>query len=67
MEPVINRGRPSRPGSTKQEMRDIGWFRDMNGDRVPDTISNVTVGGTNLLGGASAQVTWVNGGGFPAM
>ena len=41
----------------------IGWYRDVNGDRVPDTISDVTVS-PNLLEGGSGQVTWVNGGGF---
>jgi hypothetical protein len=64
MEPVINRGLPIDLDLTRQQMRDIGWYRDVNGDRIPDTISNVTVSGTSLLAGSSAQVTWVNGGGF---
>ncbi|HEV7700378.1 MAG TPA: Calx-beta domain-containing protein, partial [Pyrinomonadaceae bacterium] len=64
MEPVINRGLPTDLDLTRQQMRDIGWYRDVNGDRIPDTISNVTVSGTNLQVGSSAQVTWVNGGGF---
>jgi hypothetical protein len=63
MEPIINRGLALDLDLTKQQLRDIGWYRDVNGDRVPDTISNVTVS-PNLLEGGSGQVTWVNIGGF---
>jgi hypothetical protein len=64
MEPNITVGLPLTLDLTRQEMRDIGWYRDVNGDRQADTITNVAVSGTNLPVGSSAQVTWTNGGGF---
>ncbi|MBV9217545.1 MAG: hypothetical protein JO053_15365, partial [Acidobacteria bacterium] len=64
MEPIINTGLPLDLDLTKQQLRDIGWYRDVNGDRVPDTISSVAVNGTTLQPGTTATVTWVNGGGF---
>jgi hypothetical protein len=63
MEPNITTGLPLTLDLTRQEMRDIGWYRDVNGDRAADTISNLSIAG-NVTVGSSAQVTWTNGGGF---
>lgn len=64
MEPAINAGLPLNLDLTRQLMRDIGWFRDSNGDRIPDTITNVSVGGANLTTGSVTSVTWTNTPGF---
>ena len=41
MEPNINHGLPINLDLTRQQMRDIGWYRDTTADLVPDTINNV--------------------------
>jgi hypothetical protein len=64
MEPAINTNLPLDLDLTRQQMRDIGWFRDADGDRVPDTISNVSPSGGTLTIGSSAAVTWNNSAGF---
>ncbi len=42
MEPEINLGLPTNLDLTRQQMRDIGWYRDTNGDLVPDSVDSVT-------------------------
>lgn len=64
MEPNITAGLPLDLDLTRQQMRDIGWYRDMNGDRVPDTIVNITPGGGSVAPGSAATITWTNTGGF---
>lgn len=64
MEPVINLGLPLTLDLTRQQMRDIGWFRDSNGDRVADTITNVQPSSGTFNAGDSQTITWTNGGGF---
>lgn len=64
MEPNITIGLPLTLDLTRQQMRDIGWYRDTNVDLVPDTIINVQTSGGNLAVGSQAAVTWTNTGGF---
>ena len=64
MEPSITIGLPLSLDLTKQQMRDIGWFRDANGDRIPDSISSISAGAANLLPGSQTSVTWNNTVGF---
>ncbi len=64
MEPAINYNLPLTLDLTRQQMRDIGWYRDTNLDLVPDTITNVSPGANNLTVGSTATVTWTNTGGF---
>ncbi len=64
MEPAINTGLPLNLDLTRQQMRDIGWFRDANGDLVPDTISNVSAEGANLTSGSPTSVSWNSTSGF---
>ncbi|MBV9242370.1 MAG: hypothetical protein JO314_10215, partial [Acidobacteria bacterium] len=64
MEPAINSGLPLDLDLTRQQMEDIGWYRDSNNDGVPDTITNVSTAGSQLTIGSTATVTWNNGGGF---
>lgn len=64
MEPNINIGLPLTLDLTRQEMRDIGWYRDTNADLVPDRITTVTPSGGTLTPGSGRTVTWTNTGGF---
>lgn len=64
MEPSINSGLPTDLDLTRQQMRDIGWYRDTTADLVPDTITNVSPSGNSILIGSSVNVTWANNGGF---
>lgn len=64
MEPAINLGIPLTLDLTRQQMRDVGWYRDSNGDGVADTITAVSPSGNTILAGSSATITWANGGGF---
>lgn len=65
MEPVINTGLPIDLDLTRQQMRDIGWFRDSTADLTPDTITNVQPsGGVSVVTGTSRTITWTNNGGF---
>lgn len=64
MEPAINTNLPLDLDLTRQQMRDIGWFRDANGDRIPDSISNVLPSGGSLIIGSNAAITWNNSAGF---
>ena len=64
MEPFINGGLPLTLDLTRQQMRDIGWYRDTGNDLVPDTITNVAPSGGMLAVGAPQNITWTNTGGF---
>lgn len=67
MEPAVNFGVFGIPldlDLTRQQMRDIGWYRDSNNDLVADTITNVLPSGTKVLIGSNINITWANGGGF---
>jgi len=64
MEPSINSGLPLDLDLTRQQMRDIGWYRDASSDLVPDTISSVLPSGGSLQIGSSQTITWTNTGGF---
>ncbi len=64
MEPSINTGLPTDLDLTRQQMRDIGWFRDVGGDRVADTITDVLPSSGTLISGNTANITWTNNGGF---
>jgi hypothetical protein len=64
MEPAINPGLPLTLDLSRQQMRDIGWYRDQNLDRVPDTITNVQPSGGTVSVGANVNITWTNTGGF---
>lgn len=64
MEPAINSGLPLTLDLSRQQMRDIGWYRDQNLDRVPDTITNVQPSGGSVSIGANVNITWTNTGGF---
>ncbi len=64
MEPSINFGLPLTLDLTRQQMRDIGWYRDSNGDLTPDTITNVLPGGGSFAVGSVQTISWTNTGGF---
>ena len=64
MEPFINTGLPLTLDLTRQQTRDIGWYRDTTNDLTPDTIINVTPSNAILQIGSTAQVNWTNTGGF---
>ncbi|QQS34081.1 MAG: carboxypeptidase regulatory-like domain-containing protein [Acidobacteriota bacterium] len=64
MEPSITLNLPLDLDLTRQQMRDIGWFRDANNDGVPDTITNVTPSGGVLSVGSNAVINWTNTSGF---
>lgn len=64
MEPNITAGLPLDLDLTRQQMRDIGWYRDTNSDLVADTITGVLPSGGNLQIGSSVNITWTNTGGF---
>ncbi len=64
MEPAITPGLPLTLDLSRQQMRDIGWYRDQNLDRIPDTITNVQPSGGSVNAGANVNITWTNTGGF---
>ncbi|GIU82857.1 MAG: carboxypeptidase regulatory-like domain-containing protein [Acidobacteria bacterium] len=64
MEPFITTGLPLTLDLTRQQTRDVGWYRDTNNDLTPDTITNVTPSSNILAIGSTASVTWTNTGGF---
>ncbi len=64
MEPSINLGLPLTLDITRQQMRDIGWYRDTTTDGVPDTIINVLPSGGSVAPGSFQTVTWSNTGSF---
>ena len=64
MEPNISDGLPLTLDLTRQQMRDIGWYRDTNADLIPDTIINIQPSGGTLVTGTNRLITWENTGGF---
>jgi hypothetical protein len=64
MEPVINVGLPIDLDLTRQQMRDIGWYRDTDADLVPDSITSVTPSGNTVIIGTQVTINWTNTGGF---
>ncbi|HMU34569.1 MAG TPA: FG-GAP-like repeat-containing protein, partial [Pyrinomonadaceae bacterium] len=64
MEPNINAGIPLTLDLTRQEMRDIGWYRDSNNDQVRDTITNVAPANGSVAIGSNVNITWTNTSGF---
>ncbi len=65
MEPVINIGLAIDLDLTRQQMRDIGWFRDTTADLAADTIINVQPSGSATLNTLTSRtLTWTNVGGF---
>ena len=64
MEPSINTGLPLTLDLTRQQMRDIGWYRDSSTDGVPDTIINVLPSGGSVAPNSFVTVTWTNTGSF---
>ena len=64
MEPAINPGIPLTLDLTRQQLRDIGWYRDSNLDGLSDTISNVQPSGNTVALGSTTTISWTNQGGF---
>ncbi|RKZ06191.1 hypothetical protein DRQ25_14460 [Candidatus Fermentibacteria bacterium] len=64
MEPRITTGLPLDLDLTRQQMRDIGWYRDTSSDLEPDTITSVLPSGGSLQVDSSQNITWTNTGGF---
>jgi hypothetical protein len=64
MEPFINAGLSLDLDLTRQQMRDIGWYRDTTTDLAADTITNVMPNAGSVTGGTNANITWTNTGGF---
>lgn len=64
MEPNITPGLPLTLDLTRQLMRDIGWYRDTDNDRVLDTISGINPSTGGALIGQLHPITWTNGDGF---
>jgi hypothetical protein len=61
MEPSINIGLPLTLDLTRQQMRDIGWFRGTPGAA---SITQVTPSGGLVAPGANLNITWTNSLGF---
>ena len=64
MEPAINVGIPLTLDLTRQQLRDIGWYRDSNLDGVADVIANVQPSGNTVSLGTTTTISWTNQGGF---
>jgi Carboxypeptidase regulatory-like domain len=64
MEPSINVGLPIDLDLTRQQMRDIGWYRDTTADLVPDTIAAVSPNSSAVTIGQVHPISWTNSGGF---
>jgi hypothetical protein len=64
MEPVLSAGLPTTLDLTRQQMRDIGWYRDGDTDNEADSITNVLPSGGHIQSGTSQTVVWDNSGGF---
>ncbi len=64
MEPNINSGLAITGDLARQQMRDIGWYRDSTTDLSADTVSNVLPNGGTALIGSNKTITWTNNGGF---
>jgi hypothetical protein len=64
MEPVLSAGLPTTLDLTRQQMRDIGWYRDGDTNGQPESITNVTPSGGHIQTGGSQWVSWDNSSGF---
>lgn len=64
MEPAINPALGLTLDLTRQHLRDIGWFRDTDGDGAADSISNVLPSGSSISAGSATTIQWSNTGGF---
>lgn len=64
MEPNINTGLAIDGDLTRQQMRDIGWFRDSTADVTADTITGVSPFGGAAVVGTTRTINWANNGGF---
>ena len=64
MEPNINSGLAMDGDLTRQQLRDIGWFRDTTADKVADTVTAVTPNSGFAFIGEAANITWTNSGSF---
>ena len=64
MEPSISVGLPLTLDLTRQQMRDIGWYRDTTSDLVRDEITTVTPNSGSVTAGGSSTISWTNTGGF---
>ena len=65
MEPVISADLEDKQlDLTRQQMRDIGWYRDGDTNNQPDTITNVLPSGGYVQAGTSQTVSWNNSSGF---
>ncbi len=64
MEPVINAGLPLSLDLGRQLSRDIGWFRDADGNGSPDLIGNVQPSGGTVVAGSTTTIRWNNPPGF---
>ena len=64
MEPILTPGLPLDLDLTRQAMRDIGWFRDSNLDRVADIAANVLPNGGNVQWLTVQNITWTTTAGF---
>ncbi len=64
MEPSINKSLPLDLDMSRQQMRDIGWYRDSTADLVADTIISVQPNSGTLVIGSNVNITWTNTGGF---
>lgn len=65
MEPNINAGLAITGDLARQQMRDIGWFRDTAADASADTITGVAPNsGNTVVIGTQQTISWTNSGGF---
>ncbi len=65
MEPAINPGLPTTLDLTRQQMRDIGWFRDTNtADTIRDAVTDVAPNSGTANIGSTRNITWTNVSGF---
>ena len=64
MEPAINIGIPLTLDLTRQQLRDIGWYRDSNLDGVADAIADVQPSGNTVALGSTTTISWTNQDGF---
>jgi hypothetical protein len=64
MEPFISVGLPLTLDLTRQQLRDVGWYRDSDANGTPDTITLTAPTARGLAIGSSVTVTWTTAGGF---
>ncbi len=64
MEPNINSGLAITGDLARQQMRDIGWFRDTAADATADTLTGVSPNAGIAVVGSTHSINWTNNGGF---